>query len=374
MKRSTDKDENKKIFWWITKIFIIWRLFLQLVVWLGEKIISPRPGYLGSSIWANFDGIHYLGIAQNGYGLYQQAFFPLYPNLIRWLSNFIHNYLLSALLISHLTFLGALFFLYKLISFDYSPRFARSVIVLLLIFPTSFYFASVYTESLFLFLSVGSFYFARIKKWLLAGIFGALGSATRIVGIFLFPALLWEWGEQRKILDFKSKILNLFFVFLIPLGLIFYMRYLMLNYGDPLLFAHVQEYFGAQRTSGKIILLYQVFWRYFKMVLTTKLDPLYFTVWLELLIGGGFLVLLIYGYFRKVRVSWLIFGILSYVLPTLTGTFSSLPRYVVVIFPAFIVLEALREKYRWLRFFYPPLSFGLLILSLILFSRGYWIA
>jgi len=378
MKKSLD---NKKILKWLATVFLIWRLGLEIAVWFGGKFL-PQKGYLGPSVWANFDGIHYLWIAQNGYGLYQQAFFPLYPWLIRWLASFIHNYLFSGLVISHLAFFASLYLLYRLLLFDFSEKFARRVIILLLLFPTSFFFASFYSESLFFFLMIAAFYFARKGKWLVAGIFGALASATRLVGIFLLPALLVEWGEQKKIQNPKSKIQNdnlkfrilqVFSIFLTPLGLIFYMRYLAVHWGDPLLFAHVQEHFGAQRTSGKIILLYQVFWRYFKMILTTKPDPLYFVVWLELLTAIGFLALLIWGYFQKIRLSWLLFGILAYILPTLTGTFSSLPRYVLVIFPGFVGLGLLTKKYRWGKILY--LIFAILLLiSTAFFTRGYWLA
>lgn len=371
MKKFTS---NKKIFKWILVVFLIWRVFLELIVWVGKYFLPEKTGYLGPTVWVNFDGIHYLWIAQNGYGLYQQAFFPLYPFLIRWFSSFTHDFVFSGLLISHLAFLAALFFLYKLLILDYSPKFAKKVIIFLLIFPTSFYFASLYTESLFLFLAIASFYFARTKRWFLAGILGGLASAVRVVGIFLFPALLVEWWEQNKIENLKLKIKNLAFISLVPLGLIYYMRYLALRWGDPLLFLHVQERFGAERTGGKIVLLYQVFWRYLKMILTTKADPLYFVVWLEFLVAAGFLGLLIYGYFQKVRLSWLVFGALSYILPTLTGTFSSLPRYVLVVFPGFIALGIFLEKYRNLKIVYQAVSFILLIISLIFFSRGYWLA
>ncbi|MGB9911220.1 MAG: hypothetical protein ACPLKP_01300 [Microgenomates group bacterium] len=374
MKKSTFKENNQQIFRWMFKIFVIWRIGLELVVFLGKKILPEKLDYLGPSVWANFDGVYYLNIAQNGYGLYQQAFFPFYPFLIRWLSNFIHNYLVSGLLISHLAFLGALVFLYKLLTLDYSPKFIKLVIIGLLLFPASFYFVSVYTESLFLFFVLGAFYFIRIKKWWLGGVFGAFASATRIVGIFLLPALLIEWWEDKKILNFKFKILNLIFLFLIPLGLIFYMRYLLVHYGDPLLFIHVQPHFGAQRSGGKIILLYQVFWRYFKMILTTKIDPLYFVVWLELLVAISFLGLLVYGYLKKIRLSYLVFGFLAYILPTLTGTFSSLPRYVLVVFPAFLSLGFILEKYQRFKIFYLIFSLILLVISLIFFSRGYWLA
>src|SRR3990167_11451176 len=55
------------------------------------------PQFLSSL--ANFDGVHYLLIARQGYVQYEQAFFPLYPLFIRFLSPlFLNNHLITALL------------------------------------------------------------------------------------------------------------------------------------------------------------------------------------------------------------------------------------------------------------------------------------
>jgi Gpi18-like mannosyltransferase len=380
-------SQDKEIIKFIAVLFLAWRIALLVIAFLGVKFFPSRIDYLGGGVdnyyqkplfwgWANFDGFHYLNIARQGYFQFEQAFFPFYPFLIRWFAKLFKNFLFSGLLISHLSLFLALILFYKLVRLDFEEKIANCSLVYLLLFPTSFFFGSVYSESLFLVLILGSFYFARKKNWLLAGVLGAFASATRVVGIFLFPALLVEWWEQYKSqnLNLKSQIFNLFSVLLIPLGLGFYMRYLAVHWGDPLLFAHVQEHFGAQRTSGKVILLYQVFWRYFKMILTTRMDPLYFAVWLEFLTAILFFALLIWAYFKKIRTSWLIFSALAYLLPTLTGTFSSLPRYVLVIFPGFIALALLAEKYRWLKIICPVLAGILLATSTIFFIRGFWVS
>jgi len=352
--------------------FIIWRGFLTLFALVAKRFVIQKPDFLGPSVWANFDGVHYLSIAQYGYRQFQQAFFPLYPLLIRWLTVLTKNYLFSGLLISHLSFVTALFLFYKLIKLDFTEKTARRSLFYLLLFPTSFYFGSVYTESLFLVLVLGSFYAARKKYWLVAGVLGAMASATRVVGLFLFPALLAEWWQQWR--EIKSgKIVSLLSLLLITSGILVYMSYLKKTVGDALYFIHVQPFFGAHRSGSKIILLYQVFWRYLKMILTTKADVLYFSVWLELIVSLLFLFLLIEVY-RRLRRSYFIFMLFCYLAPTLTGTFSSMPRYVLVLFPGFILLALLAEKYRWLRIVYPIVAVILSIASAILFTRGYWVA
>ena len=375
---------TQKIIKFILAAFLIWRTGLILSAFIGIRFLPSRGDYLGWKpdfyptnpllwCWANFDGVHYLNIAQGGYGLYQQAFFPLYPYFLRWLAPvFSKDYLLSGLFISHLAFIACLYLLYKLVKLDFKERIAKRSILYLLLFPTSFYFGSVYTESLFLALVLSSFYTARRKKWLIAGILGAFASATKFVGIFLFPALLIEWYQSRresKNEDIKSFLPLLFIGF----GLLFYMWYLQKTTGDPLYFIHVQPFFGAERTGGRIILLYQVFWRYFKMILTTKADVLYFAVWTELLASILFLALSVFAYLR-LRFSYFVFMVLAYITPTLSGTLSSMPRYVLTLFPGFILLALLAEKYRWLKIIYPIIGGILLIIATILFTRGYFVA
>ncbi len=381
--------KNRKILLFVFFSFIAWRIWLQVFLWLGWFVLPLGDKFLGGGMknffqhpglwsWANFDGEHYLAIAQHGYGNFEQAFFPFYPFLIKTfilpLKESFFTLLLSGLTISHLAFFVALVVLYFLVRFDFQARTAQWTVIFLLIFPTSFFFASVYTESLFLALILGSFYVARRGKWWLAGILGALASATRLVGIFLLPALLWEWWEQNN-LKFKISNLKLILgvipILFVPLGLVWYMRYLTINYQDPLMFLHVQPVFGAQRVDDKIILLHQVFWRYLKMILETKVDPLFFTVWLELLATLSFLGLLIFAYIKKIRLSYLIFAILAILIPTVTGTFSSLPRYVLILFPGFIALALIENK--WFRWGIVITSLFLLAVATIFFTRGYFV-
>lgn len=377
-----------KKFKFITLIFLVFQLLVFFNFSLAKRYICPTGSFIFKDIgqkpqwlesWANFDGIHYLEIARKGYGVYQQAFFPLYPTLIRFFAHQLGSqFLLSGFLISSLSFYFALFIFYDLIKLDWSSKIARTTLLNLIIFPTSFFFAAVYTESLFLFLILLSFYLARKKKWFWVPFPTAFATATRPVGIFLLPALLVElWQQQKKGQKIKVGLLvsALWLVFIGSLGLLWYMNYLQSQYADPLKFIHVQPAFGAQRTVAKIVLLYQVFWRYLKMILTCqKNSPLYFTVWLELSTAVVFLALLIFAYLKKVRPSYLLFALLSYLLPPLTGTFLSLPRFVLVIFPCFIALSLFQQEHRFWAKAYLILSVVFLFLSQFFFSQGYWVA
>lgn len=374
---------NNKIIKYILTLFAVWQIVIIVISIISSKFITPRERFIykDNSITvvniffkrANFDGIHYISIAKNGYEQFEQVFFPLYPKLISFLSSIFSNqFLTSGLFISNFCFLILIFALYKLVSIDFNKEVGKKVILMLLLFPVSFFLGNLYTESLFILLIVGSFYFARKRRWLLAGILGAFASYTRIIGIFLFPALLFEWYEQNSLLKTKKSWKDLVSVFLIPVGLISYMRFLSINYQDPLMFFHVKPLYVSESIGNKVVLIYQVFWRYIKMVVTTKMDPLYFSVWQEFLIAVMALILLYIAFKKQIRKSYLIFSLLTFLTPTLVGTFSSTPRYVLSMFPCFIVLGLIKNKliYRLLLLIFTIF----LLISATLFFQGYWVS
>lgn len=152
--------------------------------------------------WANWDGGHYLGIIINGYLPIQVVFFPLYPLLAKILTFLGVQAFWATMFISHAAALGALFFLFKLVLQETgSKTLAQKSIFYLLAFPTSFYLGAVYTESLFLFLTLAAFYFAINKKWILAFLFASLTALTRTVGVFVILAIAAEYyiGLNRGI-------------------------------------------------------------------------------------------------------------------------------------------------------------------------------
>ncbi|MBU0619007.1 hypothetical protein KKD62_02100 [Patescibacteria group bacterium] len=375
----------------LVTLMVSWRLLLFIFQVTAMGVLAFKRSFpyvkellkpFGQAIfwqWANFDGVHYLTIVQQGYlnTGFIQAFFPLYPLGVRYLTAIWQNYLVSGLLLSHLCFLAALAVFYKLLRLDYSANTSFKSLVFLICFPTSFYFAAFYSESLFLLLVLLSFWLMRQKRWLVSAICISLASATRLVGLFLIPALIWEFWQVNKLHNPGSKLksLKMMLAFLIaPTGWLAYSLYLKQHFGDFFLYAHVQGAYGAQRTSGKIILLYQVFWRYLKMLLTVQKNSwVYYTVVLEFLAGAGFLLLLLLAFNKKLRIRWsyLFYALPAYLLPTLTGTFSSMPRYVLTLFPAFIVLGSIKNSrvLTLLLFFF----LALLWLSTALFTQGYWI-
>lgn len=366
-------------------LIIIWKVILFLVGVASFELIPLYSRHLlGGGIdyylnqlyifpWANFDGEHFITLAQFGYQEYTQAFFPLYPMIMSVVMYYPGDTLpllaKSGLFITSISFALALLFFYKLLKLDYSSKFSLGVIFLLLVFPASFYFNAVYSESLFLLLILGSFYFFRKQRFFWAFIFGFLACLTRVFGILIFISFLID------IFVYKIPLKKSFWVFLIPFGLISYMSYLYLSVGDPLAFYNLQLIVGQQHQRG-IILFPQIIYRYLKIILSTDfLTPLITTILFELACGILFLLLPIIGYLKKMRLSYLFFSFFGYLLPTIQGSFSSLPRYVLVLFPSFIILALMIKTLpSVIKTFLVSLSLTLLIIETAFFIRGYWVA
>lgn len=308
--------------------------------------------------FAHFDGIHYLRLASHGYADWgSQAFFPLYPLLINLLTRVVGDPLYAGIILSIISLIIAILGLRQL--FPTRPK----LFWLVLAFPTAFFFLTVYTESLFFALSIWFFVFLTRQKWWLAAILAGLASATRLVGAFLAISLFIE------LLHRPLSIVHRSFLILISLsGLLAYMFFLYQTTADPLLFFHVQPVFGGGRSGGELILLPQVLYRYAKILLTTSYET--FAFWRSLLELGFFTWALtaIIHKFKKLPLSLNIYLALSLLLPTLSGSLSSIPRYLLVLTP-----WLLPESKRGI-LIYLALALPLSLLLLLEFTRGIFVS
>lgn len=366
---------RRDVFLPLLGMLIFWRMFLELVLRLYSEAIPLRTGYLGVSPWANFDGVHYRLIAMFGYKALQQAFFPLFPVLIHFFSFFTGDRVLFAgYIVVYAAFAALLIGFYKLASIDFPQSVIIRSVIFFIFFPTAFFLNALYTESLFLAFIFFSFYFARKKRWVLAGLFAAFASATRIVGIFLIPALIIELLNQNNWkFEVGTMLKKGWGIILAPLGIFSYMVFLYFSVHDMLAFVSQQPLFGANRSVTHIILLPQVIWRYAKILMSL---PFSLVEWwvagfelLALVIG---LLLIALAYRKRIRLSYIVFALCALLFPTLTGTLTSLPRYVLACFVIFFVLGTIENKF---------IRVSILILSIIIqgfaaafFFRGYFIS
>ena len=73
------------------------------------------------------------------------------------------------------------------------------------------------------------------------------------------------------------------------------------------------------------------------------------------------------------RLSLAIFNLLAYLVPTFSGSFTSLPRYVLVCFPSFVVIAVILKNHPRLRFAVYLTSVISLAYFWMKFSQGYWV-
>lgn len=378
--------------------FFIWRGFLQLLAWNVDHFISYQPSFpfvetleasgLPRSLysWANFDGIHYQTIARQGYNDFGliQAFFPAYPLLIRFLLPFGLSPLISSLLIAHLATLAFLLGLFSLAKSAWGSQRARWLLLGTLFFPTSFYLIAGYTEAVFLALLVWSYWLIKRRQFWLAALLGVVASATRVVGVLWSSVILLEyWRETRPFpilwprrLKFVLTLAGL--TLLTNAGFLLYSGYLQHYFHDFFYYLHLQEYFGASR-SDSFVLLPQVFWRATKILLTARpFDLRYYTYLLEFASGLWGLLSLVLAWRLKLPRSLILFSALAYLVPTLTGTFSSLPRYLLTMPTAWLslglLLEHLHHRSSSLTWLTLACLATLLSLSTMLFLQGHWLS
>jgi len=237
--------------------------------WLGDLLAAPA---------ARWDADWYLVIAHYGYrpdlGSYtasRDAFFPLYPLGLRAVSALGPPPVLAGVLLSVAALAFALYGIHRLTTLELSARgrsalsgdrvadAARLAVTVTAFAPMAFFLSAVYSESLYLALSVGLFWSARQGRWAIVGVLGALAAATRSTGLVLAlpAAMIYLYGPREdRVPDFvrvgRRRMLpryrprgDILWLAALPLGVIVYGGCLALAGGDPL------DPFRAQSVWGR---------------------------------------------------------------------------------------------------------------------------
>ena len=238
----------------VVAAFLLTRLILYVATAIAIRLLPPHPGtraeaFLGKNLtlaaWARWDAGWYLSIVERGYwfgteGASNVAFFPLLPLLIKALGPVTGNYAAAGLLITNLAALGAVLALWRWVRAEAGPGAAEQAALWLLVYPFSFYFHSIYAESLFFLLATLALDASARGQRLTAGIWAGLAAVTRPMGVLLTPALGWKlWQDWRAGRRLRPR--DVIAVLLPVVGLGAYMAYLWSAFGDPLAFwkAHV---------------------------------------------------------------------------------------------------------------------------------------
>ncbi len=201
------------------------------------------------SYMASWDAVDYISIARHGYSsFFWVNWFPLYPTAIRLLDHLSPSVLISALIVSWASLVGAIYFYIKIVRRLFNVKDSwepiRAVLFFVL-FPTGVFLIAPFSESLFAFLSLGAIYFALQKRYLWAAILAMGSTATHITGVFVVALigliLLEEHGQPKKIIMTMAGG---------SLGLIAYMTYLYAKYHKPLGFISTQRTYHEWTSKG----------------------------------------------------------------------------------------------------------------------------
>jgi hypothetical protein len=272
------------------------------------------------------------------------------------------SYFLAGCIVSNAALLAALFYLFLLVRIDFDHGTAARTVLYLLVCPTTLFLSAVYSESVFLAATVAAFYHARKNQWVLAGLLAGVATVTRSAGILLAAPLLLEYLWQRRFQwrEIRPDIAALLFI---PASLVLHMLYLKQRVGNVMAISDAQGAWGGA-------------WGKLTSPLTPALklmrEPLALPELTNLLFVVFALALVVFAAVR-LRAAYGLYAALSYCFVTAWGTFDSVPRYVLVIFPVFIALAILGRN-RAFHHAYILIGTGLAAFLMVRFALWQWVA
>jgi Gpi18-like mannosyltransferase len=300
--------------------------------------------------WHRFDSLAYEDIALHGYPKIKSSekhlpnnwvYFPLYPFLL-WLFSKVIPIRIAGVILSNTFFYFALLFLYRFIEKQYPNRqLGHRAVFYALIFPTGLYFSVAYTESLFLFLTVAGFYFMYQKRYGLTCLLAGLATVTRVPGFILSGTVILKYLMDVRRGEISIRDIKSIYFLLIPIPFLIFLLYSWDITGDFLAPFHEQINWGGK----SLVFPLSIFARY-------VLRNPYFIVpggWdlgiLSFLVSGASFLTLLLGIKRITRWMFLYSLALFLLIFSTTGySFTSINRYIAVIFPLYIIWASCGEN------------------------------
>lgn len=386
--------------------FAVTRLMVMFIIFISSTVIPMHQGPFLYSDPNNLvlDGLvrddswWYTNIATRGYSIGSiergeqgnVAFFPVYPLLVRTVMGLTGNVFVAGILVSNAAFLVTLGYLYALARREFDDESAARTVFYLAAAPTAVFFSAMYTESVFMAFVTATFFYAREGKWDRAALAGVLATATRNTGILLVAVVLLEalhqngfrllparWTRAEWQAHWRPQLVaalrswrGVLAAVTVSLGLILYMAYLANTFGDPLAFIHVQATWGRQAPSANPARLVG------NIVSGLALGP---NVWagqinvgelLNLLATLGFLPLVV-AVALKMRPSYAVYTVLTFLIPMSTGSLGSMTRYILMLFPCFMLL-GLWGRRMWVDRLVLVIALPLMAYFAIIFSHWYF--
>ncbi len=318
------------------------------------------------ALWQRFDANWYISVAESGYGGVggDDHFPPLFPVLIRIITPLFGNAFLAGLFISHLATLYAIKLLYDTFYEWGRNPLAKRTTFFLLIYPTSFFLFSVYSESLFLVTALLSLQHMRKRSWAWSGFWTFCAILTRLQGAALIiPLIYLMWRDH----PFLSQPAHWFGLAIPAMGGLFYLFLRSTQVADGAI------PFVEASWHAHLVLPWETYWYAIQTLLSGKFT---FIDALNWAVVTTFIILLISGW-RKIPLEYNLYAAFSLLIMLIriveTQPLISMSRYSLALFPSFFVL-GLGGENRWVRrlivYTFVPLN---LYLSAQFFLWG-WVA
>lgn len=349
--RRTDVDDQRSaqrarlrsapsLFWRLVLLCIGIRVGLEVIGLLSLDFHGQPVWTHALDMWKRWDAQGYLRIADRGYvgapspnadDPFDIALFPLFPLAVHVVSLAVQNLVLSALVVSFAASVGAGYFLFRLVALDADEAAAWRAVFLLFSFPTAYFLAAPFTEALFLFAVLASVYAARTGRWAGSGVAGALATGTRMTGIALAPALLVEVFARRT--GVRDRVRRLAWISVAGCGLLIYLAINYFVHGDPLWFIEVQR----THWSNQLVPPWEPVRGAIVSLLAGGNDDMMTFIFRGRVAGVLVALPLLVLAVGRLRLPDLLYGWASFVLILSSSWLISLPRYLLVLYPLFIV-------------------------------------
>ena len=312
-------------------------LLSRLVVLAGLGLAAVVSRGSLSSVLSQWDGFWYLK-AVDGYPREvpaagsQMAFFPLYPVVVRFVDRILPgDAVVAGVAVSLLCGAIAALLVWQITLHVRDRQIADRAATLFCFFPGAFVFSIIYSEALMLACAAACIWFLLRDRWALAGLAGALASATRSNAIALVIPAAWAAGiAVRRRRELRALIAPA----LIPVGTLAYFAFLHHHTGHAdAWFRAVENGWGGGTDYGRSTVSSLI--RFFGDPLAT---PSKLVQGLGMIFLGVTAVLML-----RERLP---FVLSSFAIATMALTLSAAdvyaqPRYLVVAFPLLLPLARL---------------------------------
>lgn len=359
-----------------------------------RSFVTNMFGFRGASALgalAHYDGGWYWQISHHGYEQHPSdpdawspvAFFPAYPLLMAAVGTVVRDHGFAGILITVACGLSGAVAFWHWCRPRLAPTATTVAVLLLLLYPYGYYlYGVIYSDALFLLVTLVAFHAVERDRPLVAGLAGAFATFSRPVGIAVAVGLVVRTLERRGALT-RPRWLGIpsrlelrkvrpgdGLVLLSVSGLLAYMGFLWARFGDPFLFQSVQSAWGHEaspRTWLKV--------EYFRQVAESGVSGYSLTLTAQAVLTVAALAAVpLVG--RRFGWGYGVYVLMAIGIPAVgVKDFLSVGRYIIAAFPLFALVGERLESMQPRVYLAVLAAWGVaLVGAMHLFSRGLYLA